>query len=62
MGLWPRANRSDPEHTDAAQYGFDWTDCEQDFASNQWVGESGESITWPTTHVINPPGVTLECR
>jgi hypothetical protein len=47
---------------DAAQYGFDWTDCEQDFTSNKWVGDDGESITWPTTHVVNPPGATLECR
>jgi hypothetical protein len=47
---------------DAVQYGFDWNDCEQDFASNEWVGESGERITWPTTGVVNPPGATLECR
>ncbi|WP_052548489.1 hypothetical protein [Enhygromyxa salina] len=48
---------------DAAQYDFDWNDCEQDFASNEWVGESGERITWPTTTgVVNPPGATLSCR
>jgi hypothetical protein len=46
---------------DALQYEFDWTDCEADFESNEWIGEDGDRVTWPTGPVMNPPGAGLEC-
>lgn len=46
---------------DALQYNFDWTDCQADFESKEWIGEHGERVTWPTGPVMNPPGSGLEC-
>ncbi|GEM_PF-6182328 len=56
-----QALRRDCEQ-DAVQYGFDWTDCEEDFAAKNWIGDEGQYITWPTGPVRNPPGSTVECR
>lgn len=49
--------------SDAEKWDFDWTECEQDFASKEWIGEDGWKVTWPTEEgVINPPGADLTCE
>lgn len=45
-------------------YEMDWDDCDEDFAANNWIGPEGEGewVTWPTDHVIYPPGANVDCK
>lgn len=45
----------------SAYYGFDWDDCDEDYASKEWIGPEGEYVTWPTGPVVNPPGSKVVC-
>lgn len=47
---------------EAEVWAFDWTECQERHDSGDWVGEDGENITWPTSDVVNPPGVGLICE
>ena len=45
----------------SALYGFDWDDCDEDYAAKEWIGPAGERVTWPTDHGVNPPGSQVVC-
>ncbi len=46
----------------AKSFDFDWTECQSRHDERFWIGEQGELVTWPTDHVINPPGSSVHCR